>query len=178
MTDMTPVSSVIGALKTTTTSDPSVSFKEILLEKLTSMLGDSATVRLRSLVDQLPMVEHYDEIKTAEHYVDSLTLLQAKQVAISGMVTAEAVGDWMLAIQSPNSPVKADDVINQVHVTLSNQFRSWFENKLEDFIGRGLPTGFISNFRLGIETTQAEQIAQLNPAELKNKTTQITVVYN
>ena len=174
MTDMTPVSSVIGALKTTTTSDPSVSFKEILLEKLTSMLGDSATVRLRSLVDQLPMVEHYDEIKTAEHYVDSLTLLQAKQVAISGMVTAEAVGDWMLAIQSPNSPVKADDVINQVHVTLSNQFRSWFENKLEDFIGRGLPTGFISNFRLGIETTQAEQIAQLNPAELKNKTTQIS----
>lgn len=173
MTNMTPVSSVIGASKTTTTSVLQVSFEEALVDKLSLELEKSAIDQLKPLVAKLPAIENLNETENAEKYASALIQLVKKQEAISGTFSVDVVNDWVKAIPATNGLVEANDVINKVNATLANHFRSWFESKLEDSVSPGLPSGFISNFRLGAESTQAQQIAGLTADKLNEKTQEI-----
>ncbi|WP_339386881.1 virulence-associated V antigen [Vibrio caribbeanicus] len=173
MTNMTPVSSAIGASKTTTTSVLQVSFEEALIDKLSLEFEKSTIDQLKPLVAKLPTIETLNETENAEKYASALTQLIQKQEAISGTFSVDVVNDWVKAIPATNGLAEANDVINKVNTTLANHFQTWFESKLEDSVSPGLPTGFISNFRLGAESTQAQQIAGLTADKLNEKNQEI-----
>ncbi|TON77899.1 hypothetical protein CGH50_29475, partial [Vibrio parahaemolyticus] len=53
---------------------------------------------------------------------------------------------------------------------LASQFQTWFADQLTDKVDSSLPTQFVSQFQLGTESTQAQQIAKLSAEELKSAT--------
>ena len=79
MTNMTPVSSAIGASKTTTTSVLQVSFEEALIDKLSLEFEKSTIDQLKPLVAKLPTIETLNETENAEKYASALTQLIQKQ---------------------------------------------------------------------------------------------------
>ncbi|MCV5276039.1 Type III secretion cytoplasmic LcrG inhibitor, partial [Escherichia coli] len=71
---------------------------------------------------------------------------------------------------SSNGEVDAAELATQMNNALASQFQTWFADQLTDKVDSSLPTQFVSQFQLGTESTQAQQIAKLSAEELKSAT--------
>ncbi|CAK6713484.1 Type III secretion protein (VcrV) [Vibrio harveyi] len=176
MTDMTTMNSVSGVLNTATNRDSQASFQQRLVETFSPILGDSDAAQLESLIRQLPMVVGRTEQESLDLYATSLNTLLEKQAAFTGTTAAETAAHWMLSLQhqAVNSQIARQDVVNGVNNTLAHQFQSSFEKQLKDTVDSSLPTDFINEFRLGSQSTQALQIADLNVRDLTAATAEIS----
>ncbi|AWB00889.1 Type III secretion cytoplasmic LcrG inhibitor [Vibrio harveyi] len=168
MTDMTTMNSVSGVLNTATNRDSQASFQQRLVETLSPILGDSDASQFESLIRQLPMVVGRTEQESLDLYADSLRTLLEKQAAFTGTAAAETAAHWMqpLQHQAVNGQIAPQDVVTGVNNTLAHQFQSWFDKQLKDTVDSSLPTDFINEFRLGSQSTQAQQIAALDASAL------------
>ncbi|MCG9610092.1 virulence-associated V antigen [Vibrio harveyi] len=176
MTDMTRTNSVSGVPNTATNRDSQASFQQRLVETLSPILGDSNSAQLESLIRQLPRVVGRTEQETLDLYADSLRTLLEKQAAFTGTAAAETVAYWMRSLQhqAVNGQIAPQDVVIGVNNTLAHQFQSWFDKQLKDTVDSSLPTDFINEFRLGSQSTQAQQIAALDASALKAATAEIS----
>ncbi|CAH1200149.1 Virulence-associated V antigen [Vibrio harveyi] len=176
MTDMTTMNSVSGVLNTATNRDSQASFQQRLVETLSPILGDSDAAQLESLIRQLPMVVGRTEQESLDLYADSLRTLLEKQAAFTGTAAAETVAHWMQSLQhqAVNGQIAPQDVVTGVNNTLAHQFQSWFDKQLKDTVDSSLPTDFINEFRLGSQSTQAQQIAALDASTLTAATAEIS----
>ncbi|MGR3136722.1 virulence-associated V antigen [Vibrio vulnificus] len=176
MTDMTTMNSVSGVLNTATNRDSQASFQQRLVETLSPILGDSDAAQLESLIRQLPMVVGRNEQESLDLYADSLRTLLEKQAAFTGTAAAETAAHWMQSLQhqAMNGQIAPQDVVTGVNNTLAHQFQSWFDKQLKDTVDSSLPTDFIKEFRLGSQSTQAQQIAALDASALKSATAEIS----
>ncbi|RIW11409.1 virulence-associated V antigen [Vibrio harveyi] len=175
MTDMTTMNSVSGVLNTATNRDSQASFQQRLVETLSPILGDSDAAQLESLIRQLPMVVGRTEQESLDLYADSLRTLLEKQAAFTGTAAAETAAHWMQSLQhqAVNGQIAPQDVVTGVNNTLAHQFQSWFDKQLKDTVDSSLPTDFINEFRLGSQSTQAQQIAALDTSALTAATAEI-----
>ena len=103
---MTPVSSVIGASKITTTSIPQASFEEALIDKLSLELEKSTIDQLKPLAAKLPKIENLNETENADKYASALIQLVKKQEAISGTFSVDVVNDWVKAMPTSNGQLR------------------------------------------------------------------------
>ncbi|WP_101959965.1 virulence-associated V antigen [Vibrio harveyi] len=176
MTDMTTMNSVSGVLNTATNRDSQASFQQRLVETLSPILGDSDAAQLESLIRQLPMVVGRTEQESLDLYADSLRTLLEKQAAFTGTAAAETAAHWMQSLQhqAVNGQIAPQDVVTGVNNTLAHQFQSWFDKQLKDTVDSSLPTDFINEFRLGSQSTQAQQIAALDASALAAATAEIS----
>ncbi|ENC6707123.1 Type III secretion cytoplasmic LcrG inhibitor [Vibrio harveyi] len=176
MTDMTTMNSVSGVLNTATNRDSQASFQQRLVETLSPILGDSDAAQLESLIRQLPMVVGRTEQESLDLYADSLRTLLEKQAAFTGTAAAETATHWMQSLQhqAVNGQIAPQDVVTGVNNTLAHQFQSWFDKQLKDTVDSSLPTDFINEFRLGSQSTQAQQIAALDASALTAATAEIS----
>ncbi|EEZ39176.1 virulence-associated V antigen [Photobacterium damselae] len=176
MTDMTTMNSVSGVLNTATNRDYQASFQQRLVETLSPILGDSDAAQLESLIRQLPMVVGRTEQDSLDLYADSLRTLLEKQAAFTGTAAAETAAHWMqlLQHQAVNGQIAPQDVMTGVNNTLAHQFQSWFDKQLKDTVDSSLPTDFINEFRLGSQSTQAQQIAALDASALTAATAEVS----
>ncbi|HDM8211996.1 TPA: Type III secretion cytoplasmic LcrG inhibitor [Vibrio harveyi] len=176
MTDMTTMNSVSGVLNTATNRDSQASFQQRLVETLSPILGDSDAAQLESLIRQLPMVVGRTEQESLDLYADSLRTLLEKQAAFTGTAAAETAAHWMQSLQhqTVNGQIAPQDVVTGVNNTLVHQFQSWFDKQLKDTVDSSLPTDFINEFRLGSQSTQAQQIAALDASALTAATAEIS----
>ncbi|GEA24405.1 virulence-associated V antigen [Vibrio harveyi] len=176
MTDMTTMNSVSGVLNTATNRDSQASFQQRLVETLSPILGDSDAAQLESLIRQLPMVVGRTEQESLDLYADSLRTLLEKQAAFTGTAAAETAAHWMQSLQhqAVNGHIAPQDVVTGVNNTLAHQFQSWFDKQLKDTVDSSLPTDFINEFRLGSQSTQAQQIAALDASALTAATAEIS----
>ncbi|EGQ8703581.1 Type III secretion cytoplasmic LcrG inhibitor [Vibrio parahaemolyticus] len=176
MMDMTNTSPVSGAPSTPTNSDSQTSFQQRLIETLSQILGDSNTAQLESLIRQLPKVAGRTEQESLDLYTDSLRTLLEKQAAFTGTAATETAAHWMQSLQhqAVNGQIAPQDVVTGVNNTLAHQFQSWFDKQLKDTVDSSLPTDFINEFRLGSQSTQAQQIAALDASALKAATAEIS----
>ncbi|WP_199449950.1 virulence-associated V antigen [Vibrio harveyi] len=176
MTDMTTMNSVSGVLNTATNRDSQASFQQRLVETLSPILGDSDAAQLESLIRQLPMVVGRTEQESLDLYADSLRTLLEKQAAFTGTAAAETAAHWMQSLQhqAVNGQIAPQDVVTGVNKTLAHQFQSWFDKQLKDTVDSSLPTAFINEFRLGSQSTQAQQIAALDASALTAATAEIS----
>ncbi|EOD9426125.1 virulence-associated V antigen [Vibrio harveyi] len=176
MTDMTTMNSVSGVLNTATNRDSQASFQQRLVETLSPILGDSDAAQLESLIRQLPMVVGCTEQESLDLYADSLRTLLEKQAAFTGTAAAETAAHWMQSLQhqAVNGQIAPQDVVTGVNNTLAHQFQSWFDKQLKDTVDSSLPTDFINEFRLGSQSTQAQQIAALDASALTAATAEIS----
>lgn len=176
MTDMTTMNSVSGVLNTATNRDSQASFQQRLVETLSPILGDSDAAQLESLIRQLPMVVGRTEQESLDLYADSLRTLLEKQAAFTGTAAAETAAHWMQSLQhqAVNGQIAPQDVVTGVNNTLVHQFQSWFDKQLKDTVDSSLPTDFINEFRLGSQSTQAQQIAALDASALTAATAEIS----
>ncbi|MDF6012241.1 virulence-associated V antigen [Vibrio harveyi] len=176
MTDMTTMNSVSGVLNTATNRDSQASFQQRLVETLSPILGDSDAAQLESLIRQLPMVVGRTEQESLDLYADSLRTLLEKQAAFTGTAAAETAAHWMQSLQhqAVNGQIAPQDVVTGVNNTLAHQFQSWFDKQLKDTVDSSLPTDFINEFRLGSQSTQAQQIAALDASALTAATAEIS----
>ncbi|WP_050922223.1 hypothetical protein, partial [Vibrio harveyi] len=176
MTDMTTMNSVSGVLNTATNRDSQASFQQRLVETLSPILGDSNAAQLESLIRQLPMVVGRTEQESLDLYADSLRTLLEKQAAFTGTAAAETAAHWMQSLQhqAVNGQIAPQDVVTGVNNTLAHQFQSWFDKQLKDTVDSSLPTDFINEFRLGSQSTQAQQIAALDASALTAATAEIS----
>ncbi|ELV8723353.1 Type III secretion cytoplasmic LcrG inhibitor [Vibrio harveyi] len=176
MTDMTTMNSVSGVLNTATNRDSQASFQQRLVETLSPILGDSNAALLESLIRQLPMVVGRTEQESLDLYADSLRTLLEKQAAFTGTAAAETAAHWMQSLQhqAVNGQIAPQDVVTGVNNTLAHQFQSWFDKQLKDTVDSSLPTDFINEFRLGSQSTQAQQIAALDASALTAATAEIS----
>ncbi|WP_447469574.1 virulence-associated V antigen [Vibrio harveyi] len=175
MTDMTTMNSVSGVLNTATNRDSQASFQQRLVDTLSPILGDSDAAQLKSLIRQLPMVVGRTEQESLDLYADSLRTLLEKQAAFTGTAAAETAAHWMQSLQhqATNGQIAPQEVVTGVNKTLAHQFRSWFDKKL-DTVDNSRPADFINKFRLGSQSTQAEQIAALDASTLTAATAEIS----
>ncbi|MFM2594771.1 virulence-associated V antigen [Vibrio harveyi] len=175
MTDMTRTNSVSGVPNTATNRDSQASFQQRLVETLSPILGDSHSAQLESLIRQLPRVVGRTEQETLDLYADSLRTLLEKQAAFTGTAAAETAAHWIHSLQhqAVNGQIAPQDVVTGVNNTLAHQFQSWFDKQLKDTVDSSLPTDFIKEFRLGSQSTQAQQIAALDASALKAATAEI-----
>ncbi|MGY5772337.1 virulence-associated V antigen [Vibrio antiquarius] len=83
----------------------------------------------------------------------------------------------MKSLQSANSDgeLTAAEFNAQTNQTLSNQFQSWFSKLLTENVDSSLSTEFVSQFNLGTQSNQAEQIANLSETGLANATKEISL---
>ncbi|HHP0488734.1 TPA: virulence-associated V antigen [Vibrio harveyi] len=169
MIDMTTINSVNGRLSETTSRDSQDSFQQHLFEEFSLVLGGSASSQLESLIRQLPVIIKLTEQESLELYVDSLRTLLEKQAAFTGSAKVETIAHWMQSLhdQAINGLVVPQDLMAEVNNTLVHQFQSWFDKQLKHAVDNSLPTGFINDFRLGSQETQAQQIANANVDTLK-----------
>ncbi|MGR5515462.1 virulence-associated V antigen [Vibrio harveyi] len=176
MTDMTTMNSVSGVLNTATNRDSQASFQQRLVETLSPILGDSDAAQLESLIRQLPMAVGRTEQESLDLYADSLRTLLEKQAAFTGTAAAETAAHWMQSLQhqAVNGQIAPQDVVTGVNNTLAHQFQSWFDKQLKDTVDSSLPTDFINEFRLGSQSTQAQQIAALDASALTAATAEIS----
>ncbi|EOA9034988.1 virulence-associated V antigen [Vibrio harveyi] len=176
MTDMTTMNSVSGVLNTATNRDSQASFQQRLVETLSPILGDSDAAQLESLIRQLPMVVGRTEQESLDLYADSLRTLLEKHAAFTGTAAAETAAHWMQSLQhqAVNGQIAPQDVVTGVNNTLAHQFQSWFDKQLKDTVDSSLPTDFINEFRLGSQSTQAQQIAALDASALAAATAEIS----
>ncbi|MCR9773105.1 virulence-associated V antigen [Vibrio harveyi] len=170
------MNSVSGVLNTATNRDSQASFQQRLVETLSPILGDSDAAQLESLIRQLPMVVGRTEQESLDLYADSLRTLLEKQAAFTGTAAAETAAHWMQSLQhqAVNGQIAPQDVVTGVNNTLAHQFQSWFDKQLKDTVDSSLPTDFINEFRLGSQSTQAQQIAALDASALTAATSEIS----
>ncbi|MDP2516815.1 virulence-associated V antigen [Photobacterium damselae subsp. piscicida] len=176
MTDMTTMNSVSGVLNTATNHDSKASFQQRLVETLSPILGDSDAAQLESLIHQLPMIVGRTEQESLYLYADSLRTLLEKQAAFTRTAAAETAAHWMQSLQhqAMSGRIAPQDVVTGVNNTLVHQFQSWFDKQLKDTVDSSLPADFINEFRLGSQSTQAQQIAALDASALTAATAEIS----
>ncbi|EHR6440135.1 TPA: type III secretion system needle tip protein VcrV [Vibrio parahaemolyticus] len=172
MTNMTTTGSATGAATAAASSTPLPTFGQSLTEQLTPILGDAETQQLASLIAHLPTIKGQTDEQSIALYVDTLTQLKEKNSAFSGAALSESASIWMKSLQgaSSNGEVDATELATQMNNALASQFQTWFADQLTDKVDSSLPTQFVSQFQLGTESTQAQQIAKLSAEELKSAT--------
>ncbi|ODY23003.1 Type III secretion cytoplasmic LcrG inhibitor [Vibrio parahaemolyticus] len=172
MTNMTTTGSATGAATAAASSTPLPTFGQSLTEQLTPILGDAETQQLASLIAHLPTIKGQTDEQSIALYVDTLTQLKEKNSAFSGAALSESASIWMKSLQgaSSNGEVDAAELTTQMNNALASQFQTWFADQLTDKVDSSLPTQFVSQFQLGNESTQAQQIAKLSAEELKSAT--------
>ncbi|WP_029853831.1 type III secretion system needle tip protein VcrV, partial [Vibrio parahaemolyticus] len=153
-------------------STPLPTFGQSLTEQLTPILGDAETQQLASLIAHLPTIKGQTDEQSIALYVDTLTQLKEKNSAFSGAALSESASIWMKSLQrvSSNGEVDAAELATQMNNALASQFQTWFSDQLTDKVDSSLPTQFVTQFQLGTESTQAQQIAKLSAEELKSAT--------
>ncbi|MEZ8196764.1 virulence-associated V antigen [Vibrio cortegadensis] len=156
------------------------SFQDRLADKLATILGEPDAAKLKVLISQLPMVLGRSEQDSLDLYANTLRKLLEKQAAFTGTAAVDTAAHWMKSLQNQavNGQISPQDLINGVNKTLTYQFRTWFEKQLSDKVDNSLPTDFINQFRLGSQSTQEEQIANLDADVLKQATAKIKVFIN
>lgn len=172
MTNMTTTGSATGAATAAASSTPLPTFGQSLTEQLTPILGDAETQQLASLIAHLPTIKGQTDEQSIALYVDTLTQLKEKNSAFSGAALSESASIWMRSLQGASSSgeVDAAELTTQMNNALASQFQTWFADQLTDKVDSSLPTQFVSQFQLGTESTQAQQIAKLSAEELKSAT--------
>ncbi|EGR3148995.1 Type III secretion cytoplasmic LcrG inhibitor [Vibrio parahaemolyticus] len=172
MTNMTTTGSATGAATAAASSTPLPTFGQSLTEQLTPILGDAETQQLASLIAHLPTIKGQTDEQSVALYVDTLTQLKEKNSAFSGAALSESASIWMKSLQGASSSgeVDAAELTTQMNNALASQFQTWFADQLTDKVDSSLPTQFVSQFQLGNESTQAQQIAKLSAEELKSAT--------
>ncbi|MCC3858338.1 Type III secretion cytoplasmic LcrG inhibitor [Vibrio parahaemolyticus] len=172
MTNMTTTGSATGAATAAASSTPLPTFGQSLTEQLTPILGDAETQQLASLIAHLPTIKGQTDEQSIALYVDTLTQLKEKNSAFSGAALSESASIWMRSLQGASSSgeVDAAELTTQMNNALASQFQTWFADQLTDKVDSSLPTQLVSQFQLGNESTQAQQIAKLSAEELKSAT--------
>ncbi|HGS4931395.1 TPA: virulence-associated V antigen [Vibrio parahaemolyticus] len=172
MTNMTTTGSATGAATAAASSTPLPTFGQRLTEQLTPILGDAETQQLASLIAHLPTIKGQTDEQSIALYVDTLTQLKEKNSAFSGAALSDSASIWIKSLQgaSSNGEVDAAELTTQMNNALASQFQTWFADQLTDKVDSSLPTQFVSQFQLGNESTQAQQIAKLSAEELKSAT--------
>ncbi|ODX21462.1 Type III secretion cytoplasmic LcrG inhibitor [Vibrio parahaemolyticus] len=172
MTNMTTTGSATGAATAAASSTPLPTFGQSLTEQLTPILGDAETQQLASLIAHLPTIKGQTDEQSIALYVDTLTQLKEKNSAFSGAALSESASIWMRSLQGASSSAEVDaaELTTQMNNALASQFQTWFADQLTDKVDSSLPTQFVSQFQLGNESTQAQQIAKLSAEELKSAT--------
>lgn len=180
MMNMTTMNSVYGVLNQATNRDFQVPFQQRLYETIYPILGDSDAALLESFIRQLPMLVGRTEQESLDLYADSLRTLLEKQTAFKGTIAAETAAYWMqsLRYQALNGQITPQEVETGVNNTLAHQSQFWFDKLLKDAVGSSLPTDFINEFRLGIQSPQVQLIAALDANALKAATAEISASVN
>ncbi|HHF3023567.1 TPA: virulence-associated V antigen [Vibrio diabolicus] len=177
MTNMKTTGSTTGATDTAASSAPLPTFQQNLIEAFTPVLGEAETQQLASLISSLPTISGQTESQSIALYVDTLENLKAKNNAFAGISLTDTASVWIKSLQSANSDgeLTAAEFNAQTNQTLSNQFHSWFSKLLTENVDSSLSTEFVSQFNLGTQSNQAEQIANLSETELANATKEISL---
>ncbi|MGY0595799.1 virulence-associated V antigen [Vibrio sp. JZG10] len=176
MTNTTKTGSTTGATDTAASSAPLPTFQQNLIEAFTPVLGEAETQQLASLISSLPTISGQTESQSIALYVDTLENLKAKNNAFAGISLTDTASVWIKSLQSANSDgeLTAAEFNAQTNQTLSNQFQSWFSKFLTENVDSSLSTEFVSQFNLGTQSNQAEQIANLSETGLANATKEIS----
>ncbi|MCK8063512.1 virulence-associated V antigen [Vibrio sp. 1CM7H] len=177
MTNMKTTGSTTGATDTAASSAPLPTFQQNLIEAFTPVLGEAETQQLASLISSLPTISGQTESQSIALYVDTLENLKAKNNAFAGISLTDTASVWIKSLQSANSDgeLTAAEFNAQTNQTLSNQFQSWFSKLLTENVDSSLSTEFVSQFNLGTQSNQAEQIANLSETGLANATKEISL---
>lgn len=177
MTNMKTTGSTTGATDTAASSAPLPTFQQNLIEAFTPVLGEAETQQLASLISSLPTISGQTESQSIALYVDALENLKAKNNAFAGISLTDTASVWIKSLQSANSDgeLTAAEFNAQTNQTLSNQFQSWFSKLLTENVDSSLSTEFVSQFNLGTQSNQAEQIANLSETGLANATKEISL---
>ncbi|MFH4895808.1 virulence-associated V antigen [Vibrio sp. Y42_MX_L11] len=174
---MKTTGSTTGATDTAASSAPLPTFQQNLIEAFTPVLGEAETQQLASLISSLPTISGQTESQSIALYVDTLENLKAKNNAFAGISLTDTASVWIKSLQSANSDgeLTAAELNVQTNQTLSNQFQSWFSKLLTENVDSSLSTEFVSQFNLGTQSNQAEQIANLSETGLANATKEISL---
>lgn len=177
MTNMKTTGSTTGATDTAASSAPLPTFQQNLKEAFTPVLGEAETQQLASLISSLPTISGQTESQSIALYVDTLENLKAKNNAFANISLTDTASVWIKSLQSANSDgeLTAAEFNAQTNQTLSNQFQSWFSKLLTENVDSSLSTEFVSQFNLGTQSNQAEQIANLSETGLANATKEISL---
>ncbi|MEW4341294.1 virulence-associated V antigen [Vibrio diabolicus] len=177
MTNMKTTGSATGATDTAASSAPLPTFQQNLIEAFTPVLGEAETQQLASLISSLPTISGQTESQSIALYVDTLENLKAKNNAFADISLTDTASVWIKSLQSANSDgeLTAAEFNAQTNQTLSNQFQAWFSKLLTESVDSSLSTEFVSQFNLGTQSNQAEQIANLSETELVNATKEISL---
>ncbi|MCG6242933.1 virulence-associated V antigen [Vibrio diabolicus] len=177
MTNMKTTGSTTGATDTAASSAPLPTFQQNLIEAFTPVLGEAETQQLASLISSLPTISGQTESQSIALYVDTLENLKAKNNAFAGISLTDTASVWIKSLQSANSDgeLTAAEFNAQTNQTLSNQFQAWFSKLLTENVDSSLSTEFVSQFNLGTQSNQAEQIANLSETGLANATKEISL---
>ncbi|EJG0482449.1 Type III secretion cytoplasmic LcrG inhibitor [Vibrio alginolyticus] len=177
MTNMKTTGSTTGATDTAASSAPLPTFQQNLIEAFTPVLGEAETQQLASIISSLPTISGQTESQSIALYVDTLENLKAKNNAFAGISLTDTASVWIKSLQSANSDgeLTAAEFNAQTNQTLSNQFQAWFSKLLTENVDSSLSTEFVSQFNLGTQSNQAEQIANLSETELANATKEISL---
>ncbi|MFH4561374.1 virulence-associated V antigen [Vibrio diabolicus] len=174
---MKTTGSTTGATDTAASSAPLPTFQQNLIEAFTPVLGEAETQQLASLISSLPTISGQTESQSIALYVDTLENLNAKNNAFAGISLTDTASVWIKSLQSANSDgeLTAAEFNAQTNQTLSNQFQAWFSKLLTENVDSSLSTEFVSQFNLGTQSNQAEQIANLSETKLANATKEISL---
>ncbi|MFH4357377.1 virulence-associated V antigen [Vibrio diabolicus] len=174
---MKTTGSTTGATDTAASSAPLPTFQQNLIEAFTPVLGEAETQQLASLISSLPTISGQTESQSIALYVDTLENLKAKNNAFANISLTDTASVWIKSLQSANSDgeLTAAEFNAQTNQTLSNQFQSWFSKLLTENVDSSLSTEFVSQFNLGTQSNQAEQIANLSETGLANATKEISL---
>ncbi len=177
MTNMKTTGSTTGATDTAASSAPLPTFQQNLIEAFTPVLGEAETQQLASLISSLPTISGQTESQSIALYVDTLENLKAKNNAFAGISLTDTASVWIKSLQSANSDgeLTTAEFNAQTNQTLSNQFQAWFSKLLTENVDSSLSTEFVSQFNLGTQSNQAEQIANLSETGLANATKEISL---
>lgn len=175
MTDITIMNSLSEVLNKATNRDSQANFQMRLVETLYPFLSGTTAAQFEPLIHQLPILVGRTEQESLDLYADSLRVLLEKQAAFTGSAADETVSNWMQSLQrqAVNGQITHQDVVTGVNNTLVHQFQHWFDKQLKNKVDSSLPTDFINEFRLGSQSTQAQQIAVLDASALKAATAEI-----
>ncbi|HHF3021022.1 TPA: virulence-associated V antigen [Vibrio diabolicus] len=176
MTNMKTTGSTTGATDTAASSAPLPTFQQNLIEAFTPVLGEAETQQLASLISSLPTISGQTESQSIALYAAELENLKAKNNAFSGIPLSDTTSVWIKSLQSANSDgeLVAAELNVQTKQALSSQFQAWLSKSLTENVDNSLPTEFVSQFNLGTQSTQGEQIASLAAKELANATKEIS----
>ncbi|HHF3232276.1 TPA: virulence-associated V antigen [Vibrio diabolicus] len=174
---MKTTGSTTGATDTAASSAPLPTFQQNLIEAFTPVLGEAETQQLASLISSLPTISGQTESQSIALYVDTLENLKAKNNAFAGISLTDTASVWIKSLQSANSDgeLTAAELNVQTNQALSSQFQAWLSKSLTENVDSSLSTEFVSQFNLGTQSNQAEQIANLSETGLANATKEISL---